>query len=1327
MKKAMVYSDRIVSRSELKMKFTLLLLLIGVFMGKANYDYSPNAIISLDLSEVTLLEVFNEIEDKTKFTFFYKNDGINLDRKVTIKIIRKSVPAILARLFENNDLVYEINGKQIIVKKNQEAQINGIVIDKATGEPIPYCNIAVESLFTGTASNELGEFVLDVDALPTKLVFSHLNYEKQQLEISGTSDLIIELVPLINILDEVVVADSKRDRYAFELARKAFKKADQNSNKRKHGRAFYRQKSKNGDAYSEFSEIIYDLQYTSRGIGDWEILEGRYALNPGGVHNKNYTLLSRLLTPLQPDTDDLIFPMHDDFESFYTVRIIEYISSGDDKIAVLWFKPKKSLQIPIFDAEVYVNTTSHELLKIVGSITHDNLKLVKLTEKNSSWKDYSISYEIAYRQDSVLKSVIDYVKIDQEFDYYKNDSLEFHTASTSNLTFFEHYTPTSRKKLGGQFRKNKSDWQKLDEIGYNERFWEDNPIVKRTPVEEEVIASFEKDEAFGSIFLNSRNQLAVMQSNLKGDLFVLELGNNVNQYNNYNPVEKVYLHTDKDLFSAGEDVWYSSYVVLGSYHHFSSGSKVLYLDLIGPENKIILSQTNEIIGGKCYGSLKLPENLPSGNYQIRSYTDWMRNFESDFFFTRTIEVVNEGNKPLVSSNMEDKIDLQFFPEGGYSVDGLISVVAFKAIGSDGLERKIQGRIVDSQGKFVATLGTMARGSGFFSYKPGAGGQYTAILKDGTKYNLPEIMDEGYAMTVNNVNPKSIQVKIQATPLLRKKPFYIVGHLNNKKYYQGKFEFEDQETASFEFPKNGIPSGVLALTLFDQDRKPWCERVVFVNNQDELVISAKIDQKKFERRDKVDIDVHVTDTYGRPVSAELSLAVTDKGQLIKNQDSGNILTHLLLQSNVKGHVSNPGLLFKDQRRATMHSLDLVMLTHGWRKFPWQEIEKSSNIPKEFPFSKGLNISGIAESLSGMPLANLSLNVIAKSQENLEMFSANTSHEGKFLIPDFNFRDSTQIVFNALNKGNKPIDVQVKLDSNKIILPLPKFKGPQTVKETKAAKEYSDFSATRKNMRLIYDYQNTTELEEVVITEKITKNAMPSSPSLYGQNPDAILYAEENKSAHTVLNLVSMFGGVTVSGNVVSIRNRGTPLWILNGVPVYNENISTKLVGLGAERQEIEEGGGQIDRAALMAAMIRPDPVPLVIQNMDTYTIERIEIIKGASAAIYGSRGGNGVILIYTKRGGSETLDPVLSPSFSIFGHAATREFYSPKYDVNFEGQDVPDYRATLYWNPSFTTDRNGNASLIFYNSDNAKQLQVAIEGLSEYGTPGAYLNTFGQEN
>ena len=87
--------------------------------------------------------------------------------------------------------------------------------------------------------------------------------------------------------------------------------------------------------------------------------------------------------------------------------------------------------------------------------------------------------------------------------------------------------------------------------------------------------------------------------------------------------------------------------------------------------------------------------------------------------------------------------------------------------------------------------------------------------------------------------------------------------------------------------------------------------------------------------------------------------------------------------------------------------------------------------------------------------------------------------------------------------------------------------------------------------------------------------------------------------------------------------------------------------------------------------------------------------------------------------------MLSPDFTILGHAAEKEFYVPKYDVKQDIHDTPDYRATLYWNPSVTTDKNGNATIEFFNSDTAKQMQLSIEGMSSNGILGSHLETFGE--
>ncbi len=808
------------------------------------------------------------------------------------------------------------------------------------------------------------------------------------------------------------------------------------------------------------------------------------------------------------------------------------------------------------------------------------------------------------------------------------------------------------------------------------------------------------------LFVNSQNQETLMQSEKTNDPFIREMDSSLTLYSYNNPVEKVYLHTDRDLFSSGEHLWYKAYAVLGEYHQFSLASKVIHVDLIGPNNNILVSQTHGLLDGKAIGSITLPKNLFSGNYQLRAYSNWMRNFDDNFFFTKIVKVVGTTDMPLPAQNTVETIDLQFFPEGGHAVAGLMGQIAFKAIGSDGLDKRIRGYVKDSRGKPLVHLGVITRGSGFFHLQPKLGENYTAILDDGSEYPLPKIMDEGYTMAMKNTGQKNIKVKIQATESLRKTPFYILGHINNKKYYQSKFEFGNQETVSFEIPKNGFPSGVLALTLFDQNKKPWCERVVFINNREELIIRAEISPEKPSKRSEATVDISVTNTDGEPVSAELSLAITDVGQVIKKPNSGNIMTYLLLQSDIKGHISNPGLLFKDQNRLTLHAMDLVMLTHGWRKFPWQEIQESTMPTKEFEFTKGLTISGLARSKFDKQFKNIDLNVIAKSGDIVGMFSTKTDRDGKFIIPDFNLSGSTRIVFNAMSNTKKPLNVQVTLDTNKISAAPSHFKSPTIMGNTKEVTKYANFSSARKKMRLLYDYNKTTELEEVVVTKKVAKMREPSMPSALGQAPDATLYTKEIRATNlTLVNLVSRFAGVSVIGSIpnyrVRIRGGGTPLWVLNGIP-------------------INQGGPQ---PVGIVGSVLPAPVPMQIATMDISNVERVEILKGPSAVIWGSRGANGVFLVYTKRGGGSEL--VLSPEFDVMGHATEREFYSPNYSVKLDRHSAPDYRATLYWNPSFRTNNNGKARLLFYNSDNAQKFQLSIEGLSDGGKPGVYLRTFGE--
>ena len=1265
----------------------------------ANSKATNTAKISLNLINTPLEKVFLSIEHQSEFNFFYKNNSIDLKRLVTIKAKNETIENILSTIFLNKNVSYQIIKKRILIKK-ENYKIQGVIKDKISGETIPFCNITFSNSYNGTSSNEQGEFVITLKSLPATLTFTHLNYETFSVEVKDEKPLSISLVPLVNVLDEIELKPTDvKDDYAISLVKKAFYRINDLSNVKKYGKAFYRQKSKNGDEYSELSEIIYDIKYSSTGINAWEILEGRYAVKDEKINNKNYTLFSKILQSTQPFTDDLIFPLRSDFEAFYNVRLIDLIKTEKSKIAVIYFKPLKHITTSILSGEIYVDTNTNQVLKVTGNLLDDNFKSVKFTEKNTYKKGYNLAYEMVFKEVNKNDFIMDYIKVDQEFDYYKDDILKTHVSSTSNLTFFEHYTPKVEKSLGSFFVRNKSDWDNLNNIGYNKKFWKDNPIIKRTPVENEVIDAFDKKNSFESIFLNSREQVSLIQSKLFGNPLIKKIDTLLRNNNNYKPIEKVYLHLDKNTVSVGDDIWISAYTVIGANHYQSNASKIIYVDLISPENKIVLSKRLLIDNGKGKGNIEIPKKLKSGVYQIRSYTQWMRNYDSDFFYKKNIKILNSKNNTETINNATPTIDLQFFPEGGNSIVGINSKLAFKAINNNGIEVDVKGKIIDSKGKNIANFKSLFQGAGFISFKPQPNEKYFAVLENKTTYPITKIAKKGYSMLVNNINKKSVKIKIQASKELLTKPFYVIGTIRNNKYYQGKFDFGGKSLVSLEIPKNKLPSGVLTITVFDYTMKPWAERIVFVNKKESLVINTKIDKKKFKAKEPIKIDIKVSDIEGKPISTNLSLSVTDINKYKKNDNDRSITSYLLLESDIKGQIKDPSFYFNKNNKATKHKLDLIMLTNGWRRFNWMN-NKNKNTYK---FEKGTTLTGQAKAMNNKVLKNTLLKIIAINKEKVQTFTTTTDVNGKFKIEKFNFTDSTKVIFNLPSNKKNPLNVRVKLDPSKSLnksLPASNYFNYTSSKLSNKEITYSQEILKRKildsisNIDLFTDTE-TTLLNEVIVIGKVKKKTNVT-PSLYGIKPDAVIYPKTN-TGESIVEIISSLPGILAKNKkkkigfdpkALHIRgSKGSPLWIIDGVQV-------QLLGYSST----------------------PD--------ININDIERIEVIKSAAkSAIYGPNGRNGVILIYTKKAQSGRSKKVFSSEFNIVGYEKSKEFYSPKY-IN-KNISKKDSRTTLYWNPLIKTDKKGNASILFYNSDSAKNIQIVIESLSKFGVPGSYIKSFYQ--
>ncbi len=107
--------------------------------------------------------------------------------------------------------------------------------------------------------------------------------------------------------------------------------------------------------------------------------------------------------------------------------------------------------------------------------------------------------------------------------------------------------------------------------------------------------------------------------------------------------EKVFVHTDRTVYAPGEDIWFKAYVTNARDGHLMETSKNLHTELIGPAGDIIIQNIININKGAGTGDFALPEQLPAGKYQLRAYTNWMRNFGDNFVFAKAITIT--GNLP----------------------------------------------------------------------------------------------------------------------------------------------------------------------------------------------------------------------------------------------------------------------------------------------------------------------------------------------------------------------------------------------------------------------------------------------------------------------------------------------------------------------------------------------------------------------------------------------------------------------------------------------------------------------------------------------------------
>jgi hypothetical protein len=672
----------------------------------------------------------------------------------------------------------------------------------------------------------------------------------------------------------------------------------------------------------------------------------------------------------------------------------------------------------------------------------------------------------------------------------------------------------------------------------------------------------------------------------------------------------------------------------------------------------------------------------------------------------------EGNRNLImpmALNRPENIDLQFMPEGGSMVAGLPAKIAFKAINEDGYGADVAGEVFNSKQQQVATFRAIHKGIGTFKLLPVAGEVYTAKLKlpDGSykNYPLPAVKPSGFTLSVTNpFKSDSIEVTISATPDIpsNNSSYYLIGHARGMAFY-GALVRLNNGIAKIHIDKKAFPGGVVSFTLIGADKKALNQRLIFADRNDKLNISISSSKPIYKQRDSVALNIKVTDMGGVPVQGSFSLAVTDDGQVKADSlKSNSIATYLLLTSNLKGSIQDPGYYEHAADDATKwQQLDQLLLAQGWAVYDW-DAAMAPQKPLPFATEPEFLVTGRVTNAFNKPVANSG--VLLFSRKPMLMVDTVTNAAGTFTFKGVFPADTAVYFLQARNKKGKSSNVGIEIDEFKPLVfpPLNERITPWYVNA-----DNNNLAIIKKQITLQQNLETFTRgkmLKEVVIKNK---RIVKDSKNLNGPGEADVIIDEEElqKAGRTTLGDLLY---KRVKGFGYRADKGGNLFW-----NIYGANAHLIIDGTDTE-------------------FFRPDGISVyqyLKQYFDYYDAEEI---KGIEVMTNPSRSSSYTIRyvspmalpwdhtfieVTTRSGhGPFVKKAVGTYVYRPMPFSVPKQFYAPKYTIN-AAPDMTDIRSTIHWEPNFVTDKDGKATVSFYTADAPGKYTIIAEGIDLQGSVG----------
>ena len=570
-------------------------------------------------------------------------------------------------------------------------------------------------------------------------------------------------------------------------------------------------------------------------------------------------------------------------------------------------------------------------------------------------------------------------------------------------------------------------------------------------------------------------------------------------------------------------------------------------------------------------------------------------------------------------------DVKFFPEGGALINIPHQNVAFKAQGADGFSKEIEGFLFNSKGDTLTNFRSEHNGMGIFTMNPVNNETYYVTVRTNDsitkRFDLPAIEPKGISIAMSHYK-QEIRYEIQKTEVTEwPQKLFLLAHT------RGKLAILQPINPKRTFGKMNdslFTEGITHFMLIDEQGNALSERLIFVPDHKPNQWQITTDQPTYGKREKVSLQIAAKDNEGNPVEGTFSVSITDRKSIQPDSLADNILSNLLLTSDLKGYVEDPAFYFLNQDARTLRSIDYLMMTHGWRRHKMENVLRTPSLNFTNYIEKGQTISGRIMGFFGANVKKGPICVLAPKYNIIA--TTETDEKGQFIV-NTSFRDSTTFLVQArTKKGFAGVDIlmdppQYPVATHKA----PYFNGATTFME--------DYLMNTRDQYYMEGGMRVYNLKEVTVT---AKRERPSSTSIYTGGINTYTVEEDRLQGYgqTAFDAASRLPSVTITnGSEIHIRNNSEPAIIVIDDIVYEDASD-------------------------------------ILKDIQVSDMSSISLLRGADAVILGPRASGGAVVITLKDPRNLPARPAQGIiTYTPLGYSESVEFYHPTYRYSREKETL----------------------------------------------------------